>query len=171
MRSHRALAGTDDQHMRPTPVVAYTDTHQISGTLSLKGRIRELLVDPMSDYLDLHDGRATRMSTEDTIGAFAPRVTIPKLAVHAITAEDGRHAGSASQSGTKVSILTASWEILGSIRLSNPNERLSLLLSRELGSFFPVLDATMTWNVSPSVYQTVETVMVNRHQVVALSLL
>jgi len=157
--------------MGSTPVVAYTDTHQISGVLPLRGRIRELLVDPMSDYLDLQDGRATRMSVNDTIGAFAPRVTIPKQAVHAITAEDGRHAANARQAGNKVSILTSSWEILGSVRVNNPNERLSLMLTREFGLFFPVLDATLTWNVNPSIYQTVETVMVNRNQVVALSVL
>lgn len=165
--------------MSNVPAVVYTDAHMIAGHVLVKERLQELLVDRLTDFLDLTDVTISSLSQPDRMATTAPKVTVPKPKIAVVTmdmptheSEETRRNKQSPKSGSKVCAIVEGLEIFGTAHLNSAGDLASRILTQQLRSFFPITDASLvlTHRETNNTLST-QLVLVNRERVNAFVLL
>lgn len=145
----------------------------VTGQILVKERLQELLVDPLTDYLDLTEVTVTSLSQPERPPIIAPKVTVPKPKIAVVTMDVPTHESAetrrnkvSQKAGSKVCAIVEGLEVFGTAHLNSAGDLASRILTHQLRSFFPITDATLvlTHRNTEAVLST-QLVLINRSQV------
>lgn len=137
---------------RSVKVIAVLADHWLVGNLANTGvRVLDLLDDSLDSYLTLDDVMVVPKTEPDRPVASLSDAALPKhelsmliipTRTHEVSGIDRLHK-SVRKNPSKAFALIGDYAVEGTVQLMNPHDTSTMAFSRELGEFFPIVDATI----------------------------
>ncbi len=152
----------------------FTASYRFSASVIVyKRRLIDVLSDPITDYLDMVDVYASRINNPGDIVATYAKGSIVKREINFILLSNEAEGISkerfyASRENLSVFISIPSFEVVGQIQWGRNNMDVKKILATDTQKFLPVLEATTTNSVYPTVTFQGPLVLVNKAKVQVL---
>jgi hypothetical protein len=130
------------------PIILFTETHCVSGYIPGAGqRVLEILNDPHSQFIKLSNATLQTLGEGQPVQLSEATVPKPRIIVCALTAAtheapDKRRYAFVEKRKKGALVIAQNYEIRGIISLKGTAEAVAAL-GQELGSYFPIADATV----------------------------
>ena len=153
-------------HKRVSVALLVQDRFVI-GQLSTNGRrLKEILVEPTSNYLRLADTTIVTAAADDIKAdeaiVFKSHVALIALMEDAHEAEDKRYFGFVEKKHQPASLVVSGWQVLGKVHFKGRIDPV-VFLEREVNTFFPLTEVAISRRGESSIRSPV--VFVNRDHV------
>ena len=135
-----------------TPVILVVGEHWLLGRVATHGkRVQDVLIDPNSDYLQTHDVRVFHKVHRETCIASLPEAVVPKeklslvlIPTHVHEAPERRSFSLVEKNVVDVFLVVPGYTVQGKLHLTGRADNSFRTLSRDVGDFFPITQATVS---------------------------
>lgn len=136
---------------KTTPIIVIFEEHWVVGMVPNSGvRVLDILNDLSTDYLRLNDAQMFREKDRDRSVASVPEVVIPKEQIRLLVIPSREHEAPGKRRNTRVEkrmtevmFVVPSYLVRGEIHLSSMRDDSLYTLASEVGTFFPITNATV----------------------------
>lgn len=153
-----------------TSVTLLTASHRFQGEINTGGqRLQEILNNSLTDYLQLDNAQIYTLANQNEMLQAEKRATVHKVQIQLAVIGEQKHEAPEKRQNYRVQksfyevfCVAGNYEITGLLHLPRYTVDTIAILARELKVFFPLTEATVTYDVRDRSSLNASVVLVNK---------